>query len=115
MTYLLHINKFGSFINNIQEAILKEGFELFQDNKMRYWYKKFSPEEGGNWYQYKMYWSILIYDPEMEWLKICVDFGCDAHEDEKGRLSEDDMDTLFEGYCPNAETFYTILKLVRFK
>lgn len=102
-------------MNNIQEAIIKEGFEFFQDNKMRYWYKKFSPEAGGNWYGFSMYWSIIVYDPEMEWLKICVDFDCSAHEDEKGRLKEEDMDTMFEGYCPNLATFDIILGLVRLK
>lgn len=89
--------------------ILEEGFEFFQTNKFRSWYKKFSPEVEGNWYGYKMYWCILIHDPEMELLKICIDFSGDAGED------YEEMDTVFEGWCPDIESFYKILKLIRLK
>lgn len=87
-----------------QQIIESEGFEFKDSNNIRSWYEKFAPEKGGNWYGYSMHDCTLIHDPEMEWLKIEVDFSGDKT-----------MDTLFEGYCPDVNTFYDILKQVRMK
>lgn len=82
-------------------------FEFYQSNGMTEWYRKETPEEGGNWYGYFMHSSILLYDQEREKLKISVDFT--------GGQEEGGYDVLFEGHCPDWLTFITILKLVRMK
>jgi hypothetical protein len=88
-----------------REQIESQGWEFYQTNKMISWYKKFSPEIGGNWYRYPMYWTHLLHDPEMEWLKIQVDFS--------GGVAQEECDTVFEGHCKDINDFRAILKMVR--
>jgi hypothetical protein len=90
-------------INPIKDALEKEGFEFYQTNGIRDWYKKFSPELGGNWYGYAMWNCEIIHDIEMEWLKISIQFA------------SQDYDTIFEGWCPDIDSLYTIMKLVRIR